>query len=174
MKIIRITDISNIYFEQAWKLYEDSFPTDERRQISNQTNIMEKINYNFEIITKDNHFIGILLWWDYNNFRYIEHLATLPKERCKGFGKTILEQFINRDTKPIILEVDLPESNINKRRIEFYKRIGFKLNNHYYKQTPYNKESSSVELLLMSYPSCISKTMLDVFLKNIASNKIDT
>ena len=67
--------------------------------------------------------------------------------------------------KPILLEVELPYSTINQRRITFYERIGFKLNQHYYEIPPLKKSLLPLQLLLMSYPTEIYKNEVEQFIK---------
>ena len=70
------------------------------------------------------------------------------------------------NNKPILLEVELPISNLNKRRIKFYEKAGFTLNNHYYEIPPLEKNQSPLQLLLMSHPNSISKKEVDLFIAN--------
>ncbi|WP_299432328.1 GNAT family N-acetyltransferase [uncultured Maribacter sp.] len=88
----------------------------------------------------------------FKTLKYVDHFATSTQQRNKGFGKLILENFIEASNKPILLEVELPNSSINKRRIKFYERIGFKLNQHYYEVPASKKGQKPLQLLLMSYP----------------------
>jgi GNAT superfamily N-acetyltransferase len=164
MKIIRLKSITDNYFQIAWKLYEEAFPAEERRLIDAQSRVMEKPSYHFDIIIHDNQFIGFFLWWDFENHRYIDHFATATQHRNKGFGKLILEQFMD-GSKPILLEVELPDSPINQRRINFYERIGLKLNQHYYEVPSSEKGHAPFQLLLMSYPTLLSETDVEQFVK---------
>lgn len=165
MKQIRLKDITDNYFQVAWELYEEAFPLEERRLLDAQTRVMEKLNYHFDVIIDKKRLIGFLLWWEFETHRYIDHFATTTGQRNKGFGKLILEQFKDRNDKPILLEVELPNSSINQRRIKFYERIGFKLNEHYYEVPPLKKEQSPLQLLLMSYPEVLSKKDVEQFIK---------
>lgn len=149
---VRLNNISDNYFNKAWELYEHAFPPEERRLLSTQTHIMKKSNYHFDVLMDKNEFIGFLLWWDFKTLKYVDHFATSTQQRNKGFGKLILENFIEDSNKPILLEVELPNSSINKRRIKFYERIGFKLNQHYYEVPASRKDQKPLQLLLMSYP----------------------
>ena len=165
MKYIRLKNISDNHFHDAWKIYENSFPLEERRLLDAQTRVMEKANYHFDIMTDQEQLIGFLLWWDLETHRYIDHFATSIQQRNKGFGKLILENFRDINDKPILLEVELPTSIINQRRINFYIRIGFKLNQHYY-ELPLLKEGQvPLQLLLMSYPDYLSKKDVEQFVK---------
>jgi len=165
MKQLRLKDISNKYFPKAWELYEDAFPLEERRLLDAQTQVMKKPNYHFDITIDENKLIGFLLWWDFEKYGYIDHFATTTLQRNKGFGKQILENFMNSIHKPILLEVELPTSSINQRRIKFYERIGFKLNQHYYEVPPIEEGQPPLRLLLMSYPEILSAQDVEQFIK---------
>ena len=157
MEQIRIENISDNYFMEAWRLYENSFPLEERRLIDSQVKLFKNLNYHFDIIIKEEKLIGFLLWWEFDNLRYIEYFATVERLRNKGFGKRIIEKFIKRSQKPILLEVELPKSAIKQRRINFYERLGFQLNTHFYEIPPIQEGFSALELRIMSFPYSISK-----------------
>lgn len=165
MKLIRLKHVSDNYFKKAWKLYEDAFPIEERRLLDDQSYILQNDSYHFDVLINKDQFIGFILWWNFDTHRYIDHFATALDQRNKGIGKLILNEFIKSDNKSIILEVELPTSNINKRRIKFYERVGFKLNQHYYEIPPIKEDQSPLQLLLMSYPNFIYKKDVDLFVK---------
>jgi len=165
MKLIRLKNISDNYFHKAWEVYENAFPLEERRLLDAQTRVMKKANYHFDIMIDEKQVIGFLLWWDFKIYRYIDHFATSAKQRNKGFGKLILEKFMDINDKPILLEVELPNSTIDQRRIKFYERIGFKLNQHYYEVPSMKEGQSSLKLLLMSYPDYIYAKDIEQFIK---------
>ncbi len=165
MKQLRLRNTSDTYFNQAWQLYEDAFPPEERRSLDNQSRIMKNANYNFDVVLNQNQCIGFLLWWDLKNYKYIDHFATSISQRNKGFGKSILEKFIGNTDKTILLEVELPNTIINKRRIKFYERIGFKLNQQYYEIPPSIEGQPSLQLLLMSYPFYLTEKDVEQFVK---------
>lgn len=165
MNQIRIENILDDYFTEAWELYENSFPLEERRAIDSQAKLFESLNYNFDIIIEEEEFIGFLLWWEFDNLRYIEYFATVEGIRNKGFGKLIIETFIKRSQKPILLEVELPNSNLKKRRINFYERLGFHLNAHFYEIPPMHEGFAALELLIMSFPCSITEKDVSNFIE---------
>ena len=165
MERIRLTHITDDYFQKAWQLYDSAFPYKERRAIAQQTKILEKENYHFDIFVNKDDLLGFILWWDLDALRFIDHFATATALRNKGLGKQILRKFIGRSKKNIILEVELPSSEINRRRIKFYERLGFILNHHHYEMPPLREGQAPLPLLLMSYPSSISLQELDFLLK---------
>lgn len=166
METIRLIDIEDPIFPEAWVLYEEAFPLEERRLINSQAAIINHPNYHFELIFQGDCFLGILFWWGFDDLRYVEHFAILPAHRGKGYGKEILELFIKRDSRTIVLEVELPENEIEQRRIQFYERIGFHLTDHFYQQPIYNEGDKPLQLLLMSYPFRISNKELAHFIKD--------
>lgn len=165
MEQVRIKNTSETYFQEAWELYEDAFPIEERRSLEDQTEILKNDDYYFDVLIDKGEFIGFIFWWDFETYRYIDHFATSKNIRNKGFGKLILNTFIDSGSKPILLEVELPISTINERRIKFYERIGFKLNPHNYTVPSSEENQPPLQLLLMSYPDSVSQNDVEVFVK---------
>ena len=164
MNYTRLNTTEHPLFEQAWELYKKSFPPEERRQLRTQRKIMNHPQYRFDVITDNNHLTGILLWWRFDELRFIEHIATSPCIRGKGYGRQILQQFIEETaTTPVVLEVERPTTEINKRRIAFYQRLGFVYNDYPYQQPPYKKGGSFIPMALMTCPDAITKNEVNLF-----------
>ncbi|MFI3289794.1 MAG: GNAT family N-acetyltransferase [Rikenellaceae bacterium] len=160
----RLLDANDPQFSFAWELYEASFPIEERRSRDYHLESMTKGQFSAEVVFDDDNPIGILFWWDLTNFRFIEHLATSPTVRGKGYGDKILREFIAEGDKPIILEVEHPTEEINRRRIGFYERIGFVLNDHSYRHPSYLQiKDLFVDLMVMTYPNSITSNELQLF-----------
>lgn len=134
-------------------LYLSAFPEEERREVNLQrTNIDSNNRLTCYLIEADGALAGFFTSWDMGNFRYIEHLAVSPEMRCSGVGgKALAEAFAGPLAgKPIVIEVELPLENLSRRRIDFYKRINFKLWEKQYIQPPYDKsKQSGLEMRLM-------------------------
>ncbi|MEX1384192.1 GNAT family N-acetyltransferase [Lutibacter sp.] len=164
MKLIRLNNIFENNFQKAWELYEDAFPIEERRTLHGQASTLKHPNYHFDIVMDKDQFIGFILWWDFETLMYIDHFATSVQLRNKGYGKQILKKFINNNDKPVLLEVELPTSNNNQRRIIFYENIGFKINQHYYEVPNAKRNQPPLQLLLMSYPNKITSAEVELFI----------
>ncbi|MBX0333674.1 GNAT family N-acetyltransferase [Pontibacter sp. HSC-14F20] len=156
MEHIRLTDTSHHRFNEAWELYEQAFPLEERRPLHWQLDIMPYANYHFELLLQEDALVGILLWWSFEEIRFVEHFATAPALRGRGYGKLILESFTSRNTRPVLLEVEPPHEEMQQRRVRFYEKSGFTLNHHFYQQPPYHPGQEPLTLLLMSHPATIS------------------
>lgn len=165
MKQVRLKNTSDTYFQEAWELYEEAFPPEERRSLLDQQRILKNDNYYFDVFIDGEQFVGFILWWNIGACRYVDHFATSKQLRNKGFGRFILNSFLEENNTPVLLEVELPTSQINKRRIKFYERIGLILNPHYYKVPSSEENQPPLQLLLMSYPNAISVKDAEVFVK---------
>jgi GNAT superfamily N-acetyltransferase len=166
MEQIKIENTLDKYFQEAWELYESSFPLEERRQFDSQVKLFKNEKYNFDVLIKEGVFIGFLMWWEFDNLRFIEYFSTVQHIRNQGLGKRIIEKFIKRSQKRILLEVELPESDIQRRRINFYERLGFQLNAHYYEVPPMHEGFSALELRIMSFPNSISEKDVRNFIEH--------
>jgi GNAT superfamily N-acetyltransferase len=153
----RIEDSRDPYFERARELYESAFPVFERRSVEQLKQDLNHPFFHAEIVEKDQKFTGILFWWQLGSFRFIEHFAIIPQMRGKGIGKQVLTSMIQTQHTPIILEVE-PErfSSDAIRRIAFYKKSGFHLNQYPYFQPPYHPGNKPIPLQIMSYPNPIN------------------
>ncbi|MDD8048865.1 MAG: GNAT family N-acetyltransferase [Thomasclavelia sp.] len=116
-----------------------------------------------EVNKNNNEFISIVSYYKLDKYIYIEYLAVNSKYQSIGLGSKTLKYLQNKYSN-IILEVELIEDEITKRRVDFYKRNNFKYNEQEYWIGPINKElNKKVELKLMSYPSKLN----DIEFKNI-------
>lgn len=161
-----ILDTEDLYFSQIWQIYQEAFPVTEKRNLQQQKRILKNQNYNLSAIFSSGTIAGLIGWWDFPSLRFIEHIAIAQKFRGGGLGSQFLNEFIEQNNKPILLEVEKPEDEISVRRIEFYKRLGFHLNIVDYLQPPYQKEQEPLPLFVMTYPKASSQQQIDVFVEN--------
>ncbi|WP_246853498.1 GNAT family N-acetyltransferase [Rufibacter aurantiacus] len=148
-------------FSQAWQLYEEAFPLEERRTLAQQTELLSNPAYRFLSITDQEEFAGFFGVWQLPEFTFLEHFAVLPSLRGKGTGARALTVLLETLLQPLVLEVETPHSEIAQRRIRFYERLGFRLNDFEYRQPPYVARMPWVPLLLMSYPSLLASAEIE-------------
>lgn len=128
----------------------EALPADERRTDADQRKIVDgEPRFKCFAILFENSFAGFLNVWEFADFIYIEHIATLPALRNRGIGAAALNLLFTQMNKPCVLEADPPVTEIAKRRIAFYTRLGFKLWDADYIQPAYAKGKKSLHLRLM-------------------------
>ena len=145
-------------FDQIYKIMDESFPDAEKRNYADQFSLLN--DEHCKVFTKRNDQGKIIIFftvWIFDDFCFGEHFATDNRYRNLGLGSKFLSSCIENLPTPMIIEVEPPENDITKRRIEFYKRLGFHLNQYDYKQPALQAHMEPCKLLIMSYPSPISK-----------------
>ncbi len=153
-------------FTQFWNIYQDAFPQEERRDIKDyRENLIRNPHYKFAPYFKEGSMIGFVSFWDLDAFLFIEHFAIHRKARGNGYGTRILRKLMNKAR--IVLEVEPPVDTITQRRVRFYRRMGFHLNDYKYVQPPYRQGEHSVPLKLMSYPAPIGTDKVEAVTKRI-------
>ena len=152
--MIEIRDIKkeDLLYPFIENLLISAFPIQERRDIVDQRELTNssQIFYNNVVILNDKP-IGLITYWDMENFYYIEHFAIDEKNRNKGYGQEVLNILKKTLKAPIVLEAEVPNDEISQRRINFYQRQGFILHNIHYLQPPYRKGDLWLPLKLMTY-----------------------
>ena len=134
------------------QIYEDAFPVYERRNWSQLTELLANRLFILNEIYFGDQLIGLISFWNLDEFIFVEHFAIHESERSKGFGTQVINQLLHETTVPVILEVEMPHSEAARRRIKFYKHLKFKICSGIYFQPPYSTGQTNVEMLLMSYP----------------------
>lgn len=133
-------------------LLETAFPIQERRDsVEQRKNTDENPMFHNALITDDGTPIGLLTYWEFPTFVYIEHFAIDSRLRNGGYGRQALEAFKQFVTTPIVLEAEEPTDDITRRRIGFYERQGFVMQEVPYLQPPYRPSDEWFPLKLMTY-----------------------
>lgn len=144
-------------FDEMYAIMEKSFPLDEYRPYKEQKALFENKYYSV-YIEKENMIKGFIAVWNFSDFLFVEHFAVNPDYRNQGIGAQILKKVATAFEKPLCLEVEPPENEITRRRVGFYERNGFFLNEYPYVQPPISKGKNPVPLMLMSSGKLLSET----------------
>jgi len=133
VKFSELIDINHKNFKEAMKLYEDSFPLNERQAIDT---IKKRIKGNlyrmFIARSKDKVvFMTLLYPLKKTDFVLLDYMVTEENFRNKGIGTKFIKNILKKiSSKYLILEVENPRYGNNKeqreRRVNFYKRLGAK------------------------------------------------
>lgn len=139
--------------KEVRRIYETSFPADERREYDSLLQLVTAEEaFNLEVVYRDDAVVGFISSWHFDEWRYVEHFAVDAALRGCGIGQEVLRRFLDSSERPVVLEVEPPADAASRSRIEFYKRQGFVLHDTYsYMQPPYDPGKNPVELFLMTY-----------------------
>lgn len=148
MKLLKTdkSEYSSVYDEL--KL---SFPENELPEKGVFLSRAENDSFSPYYIICDGERVGIITLWDFGSFAYAEHFAIKSDVRSRGIGGETIER-VKKAYPSIVLEAELPTEEIKARRVEFYKRHGFKINPLKYSQPPYREGDPPLDLLLLSFP----------------------
>lgn len=147
-----IERLSEADFDQVFSLMERSFPEDERRDYEGQRELFAEPAYHIyaKKAPEDAGVQAFLALWELEDILFVEHFAVDPQCRNGGLGSRVLQELIEHFKKRIVLEVELPETELAKRRIGFYERNGFTYNDHFYMQPPIAEGRNAIPLRLMT------------------------
>lgn len=134
-------------------LYEGSFPVEERRPWDDLEARALDGNPFFSVMVAEDagRVVGFITTWRLPMALYIEHFAVDPAMRGRGVGGEIIDRVTASTRQPVLLEVEMPDNEMARRRIEFYRRHGFDtIDGIDYIQPPYTRSLPEVPMMLMS------------------------
>lgn len=162
--------IKEFEFDEFYGMLEEAFPFIERKTREDAFNeFLNNTNFMPCFIIKNGKKVGLISYWKFNDFIFVEHLAILKNLRNKTIGTKAFKQFLSETELPIVFEVEKPYDEISKRRINFYKRLGIVFNNFDYFQPSYHGGDDKVPMFFVSYPNPLSCGEFDEFSKNIGN-----
>lgn len=134
------------------RLFLAAFPEDERRDIVAQRyNVDHNSAFRCLLAEDDRQLVGFFTYWDFGRYCYGEHFAIDPTLRNSGYGSSILVAVLERLGRPLVLEVEMPDNELSRRRVGFYQRNGMCLWEGYaYVQPAYRPTGNALPMLLMA------------------------
>jgi len=170
---LELNELEEKDFERIYDLMKASFQEEETRSYENGIKQMQNINYRILTVrNKDDDIIGFIADWDLGSFIFLEHFAVDAKYRGLGIGSAMLEAYLEQVNKTVVLEVEDYDTEIEKRRIGFYQRMGFHLSEFGYFQPILRGDTDKeIPLRIMSFPEKLTKKGFAEF-KNEVFSKI--
>ncbi|NLY76463.1 MAG: GNAT family N-acetyltransferase [Tissierellia bacterium] len=157
-----IERLRNEDFDKIYNIMEMSFPSEEYRPYDKQKALLNKPEYSiYAMYSEYKDIKAFIALWDFSEFAFIEHLAVHPEYRNCGIGAYILNELVERFSKTVCLEVELPETEIASRRIGFYKRNNFCLNQYPYMQPSISEGMKPVPMFIMTSPTEVDKDFFE-------------
>ena len=90
IRLQRITTADTDLYSYMEKLMTQSFPSEEYRELEELRKYTDtKTHFYNNIIFHNNTPVGLITYWDFGHFYYIEHFAIDPAQRTKPFMPTL-------------------------------------------------------------------------------------
>lgn len=144
------------HFEVFWRILCEAFPESEHRSREDHLALLDKPFYQLNTILKEDEPVGFWSLWDLEGFVFMEHLAVDAACRGEGHGTAVFRELFKTLDRPLVLEVERPDTAAAVRRIALYQRLGLHLNPYDYVQPPLQKGQETVPMHLMTWPSPLS------------------
>lgn len=154
-------------FEVIKNLYLTAFPPNERREFDELKKQIYNDECNVNLILIGEKVAGLIIFWNFNEFVFLEHFAIEPDLRGLGIGEKTLAEIKTLYQKTVILETELPNDELSLRRIRFYERNGFHKLSRTYFQPSYGSNKPEIELKLMSTNVDLPTETLDKYILQI-------
>ena len=91
IRLQRITTADTDLYSSMEKLMTQSFPSEEYRELEELRKYTDtKTHFYNNIIFHNNTPVGLITYWDFGHFYYIEHFAIDPAQRNGGYGKSVV------------------------------------------------------------------------------------
>lgn len=163
MNLIRVTDPNDANLKRLITLYEEAFPASERRKIEQLKRLIEeKDEMFFNAIECDDELCGLFIYWKFEEFYYLEHLAVYPEMRNKKIGQQVLDYIATNLQGLRLLEVEPAESEMTTRRVNYYRRNGYEVLDCDYIQPSYHSREYMLPLWIMgNYPTTRLKEFVE-------------
>lgn len=138
----------------ADNLLIEAFPPEERRELEEFHRLLGTTRLELLLALEAGVAMGFLMVWNLPELTFLENFAVSPKCRGMGIGSQMLSYVTSHWGKPVLLEVEYPREELQRRRIGFYRRNGFHLNDTYpYRMPGLHPGDPALPLLLMSRPA---------------------
>ncbi len=164
--------ISQKHFNEFFKIIKDSFPKSERRTKEAFYSLFKNESCYFAVsLLKNDEVVCFFTIWKLKNFYFGDHFATRADMRNLKLGSILLNYVKETLDMPFVIEVEPDENELTHRRIEFYKRHGFVLNDFDYFLPPMMKGCKPLFMKIMSYPIKVEKDITDEIYKSVYNTK---
>ncbi len=135
------------------QILQEAFPESERRDMAEIRSCLEAAPLQLLTASEDAQVLAIALVWNLSEAVFLENLAVRADCRGRGIGAELLRRVAEIWKKPQVLEVEIPQTERQRRRIAFYQRCGFFLNQTYpYRMPNLHGDGPAMPLHLMSRP----------------------
>ena len=150
-------------FPAAYAIMSEAFPKDEIRSYAGQERLLGRREYDLYVEAGEDSLDAVVAFWHFDSFSYLENFAVRKELRGRGTGRGMLLELADICPGRLILEVEKPDTDIARRRIGFYKRCGFFMNDYDYIMPPLEPGLKPLPLLIMSHGSELTQAEFNHF-----------
>ena len=162
-----LTEFCRRDFEQLYYILSESFPADELRSKTEHRALLDEPGYRVWAHYEGAELQGFLTVWMLSDFAFIEHFAVKSSCRNGGLGSGLLRALSEKLGKRLCLEAELPETDMAKRRLDFYRRNGFAVNTYPYLQPALEEGKSPVPLYILTTGGPIDRQEFEILTAQI-------
>lgn len=155
-----VTDTDSIEFEEATRIYAESFPENERRPIAAINEMVNGGRGRLMVGKRENEIVLMSLLYPLadKSCLLVDYLATAKEHRSTGLGRAFLRHILDRTDdlqfNSILIEIENPyldDDDAKLKRLKFYKSLGMKeLQGVRYLLPPFQGDEP-VELILLIF-----------------------
>ncbi len=150
IELKRITHPECADFGILMQLYEEAFPLEERREVSDLEELVRhEDRMYFNAVYHDGTLSGLFVYWRLEGFWYLEHLAVHAEMRNHKIGQQVLDWSAVHLDGLRLLEVEPAIGEMPIRRIRYYERNGFIVCDRNYHQPSYHAGGPGIDLWVM-------------------------
>ena len=84
MRLKQLHSQSDPEFQETWLIYESSFPPDERQSKGAQKKRFGVRGYSWSAAVEGGQVIGMLEFWNFSGFSFVDHIAIADSHRNRG------------------------------------------------------------------------------------------
>lgn len=151
MELSRIRTADDERMKKLATLYQEAFPKSERREIAQLNELIEhNSEMYFNAIEEDGTLAGLFIYWKFEDFYYLEHLAVYAEMRNRKIGQQVLDFVARHLPGERLLEVEHATDELTTRRVNYYRRNGYEIVDRKYLQPSYDTPEESYPLWIMS------------------------
>jgi ribosomal protein S18 acetylase RimI-like enzyme len=157
----QISNTNDIHFEKAIKIYNESFPANERQPLFIIKKRIKEAKSKLFVGLLNNEVIGMALLWDFSDLEFVllDYMAVDIEYRNNKFGTRLfkfLTNTVNACNKYMVIEVENylfgNNKELRKKRINFYIKNGAYVLNEIPYILPSLDDTLPTEMLLMMSP----------------------
>ncbi len=169
MHLVRLTGV-HPYLTPIQDWYETAFPLEERRDFDALIQLLPQPGMHLCALVQAGQPVGFIMYWQWSDagVLFIEHFAIAPNRRGQQLGQQALAQVLRIPAACYLLEAEFPTDDLSRRRIRFYERQGFQVNDFPYAQPPYRPGNPAIPMRLLSQPIIQEQTEFDELSRLIA------